>query len=77
MAAVNPILLADLFLGPDPARNYKILAGAEAGAYSIAVGESVWRSVAEKKPINIKGNPIPARMPLYIARFKKKRENRL
>lgn len=50
----DPILLADLFLGTDPARKYEILAGSEAGAYSIAVGEGVWRSVAEKKPINIK-----------------------
>lgn len=50
----DPILLEDLFLGPDPARDYQILAGSEAGAYSIAVGEGVWRSVQEKKPINIK-----------------------
>ncbi|WP_223588780.1 Gfo/Idh/MocA family protein [Neobacillus bataviensis] len=50
----DPLLLEDLFLGPDPARGYEILAGAEAGAYSIAVGEGVWRSVAEKKPISIK-----------------------
>ncbi|WP_366160115.1 Gfo/Idh/MocA family oxidoreductase [Bacillus infantis] len=51
----DPILLEDLFLGPDPARNYPILAGSQAGAYSIAVGEGVWRSVQEKKPINING----------------------
>ena len=50
----DPLLLEDLFLGADPTRGYEILAGAEAGAYSIAVGEGVWRSVAEKKPINIK-----------------------
>jgi predicted dehydrogenase len=49
----DPILLEDLFLGPDPARNYTILAGSQAGAYSIAVGEGVWRSVQEKKPMNI------------------------
>ncbi|MCY8795466.1 Gfo/Idh/MocA family oxidoreductase [Bacillus inaquosorum] len=50
----DPLLLEDLFLGKDPLRRYDILAGAEAGAYSIAVGEGMWRSVAEKKPINIK-----------------------
>ena len=49
----DPILLEDLFLGPDPIRDYPILAGSEAGAYSIAVGEGVWRSVVEKRPINI------------------------
>ncbi len=47
------MLLEDLFLGPDPARPYEILAGAEAGAYSIAVGEGVWRSSQENKPIDI------------------------
>ncbi|MCY8455502.1 Gfo/Idh/MocA family oxidoreductase [Bacillus spizizenii] len=50
----DPLLLEDLFLGKDPLRRYDILAGAEAGAYSIAVGEGMWRSVAEKKPIDIK-----------------------
>jgi predicted dehydrogenase len=49
----DPLLLEDLFLGPDPARPYEILAGAEAGAYSIAVGEGVWRSSQENKPIDI------------------------
>ncbi|WIL35385.1 Gfo/Idh/MocA family oxidoreductase [Bacillus stercoris] len=50
----DPLLLEDLFLGKDPLRRYDILAGAEAGAYSIAVGEGMWRSVAEKRPIGIK-----------------------
>ncbi len=45
----DPLLLEDLFLGKDPLRRYDILAGAEAGAYSIAVGEGMWRSVAEKE----------------------------
>ncbi|MGG1216935.1 Gfo/Idh/MocA family protein [Priestia endophytica] len=49
----DPLLLEELFLGRDPLRNYDILAGAEAGAYSIAVGEGVWRSVQEKRPISI------------------------
>ncbi|WP_223701492.1 Gfo/Idh/MocA family protein [Sutcliffiella deserti] len=50
----DPLLLEDLFLGPDPAREYEILAGAKAGAYSIAVGEGVWRSCVENKPYDIK-----------------------
>jgi predicted dehydrogenase len=49
----DPLLQEDLFLGVDPARPYEILAGAEAGAYSIAVGEGVWRSSKENKPIQI------------------------
>ncbi|MFC0558299.1 Gfo/Idh/MocA family protein [Halalkalibacter alkalisediminis] len=50
----DPIIQEDLFLGVDPARPYEILAGAEAGAYSIAVGEAVWKSSLENKPINMK-----------------------
>ncbi|WP_342467538.1 Gfo/Idh/MocA family oxidoreductase [Bacillus sp. FSL W8-0629] len=49
----DPLLLADLFLGKDPLIPYDISAGAEAGAYSIALGEGMWRSVAEKRPIEI------------------------
>ncbi|MBA4493572.1 Gfo/Idh/MocA family protein [Paenactinomyces guangxiensis] len=49
----DPLLLEDIFLGNDPRRNYPILAGAEAGAYSIAIGEAVWRSCKENKPIRI------------------------
>ncbi|MFF2449201.1 Gfo/Idh/MocA family protein [Neobacillus sp. NPDC058068] len=49
----DPLLQEDLFLGVDPNRPYQILAGAEAGAYSIAVGEGVWRSCKENKPFRI------------------------
>ncbi|MED4161226.1 Gfo/Idh/MocA family oxidoreductase, partial [Halalkalibacterium halodurans] len=49
----DPILLEDLFLGVDPARPYEILAGAQAGFDSIAVGEAVWRSVQTGQPIKI------------------------
>ncbi|MDH5162249.1 Gfo/Idh/MocA family protein [Heyndrickxia oleronia] len=49
----DPLLLEDLFLGVDPNRTYDILAGTHAGAYSIAVGEGVWRSVKENQPIRI------------------------
>ena len=58
----DPALLEDLFMDVDQTRPYQILAGAEAGAYSIAVGEGVWRSVKENKPVKIndllKNNPI-------------------
>ncbi|MFS0636223.1 Gfo/Idh/MocA family oxidoreductase [Mesobacillus foraminis] len=50
----DPVLQEDLFLGIDPARPYPILAGAEAGAYSIAVGEGVWRSSRDNRPYRIK-----------------------
>ncbi|MCC3355906.1 Gfo/Idh/MocA family protein [Bacillus sp. REN16] len=49
----DPLLQEDLFLGVDPARPYEILAGAKEGAYSIALGEGVWRSVKENKPMRI------------------------
>ncbi|MDQ0253190.1 putative dehydrogenase [Evansella vedderi] len=49
----DPILQEDLFLGMDPTRPYEILAGAEAGAYSIALGEGVWRSSKENQPVRI------------------------
>ncbi|CAM4056620.1 Gfo/Idh/MocA family protein [Lederbergia lenta] len=50
----DPILLNDIFLGVDPRRDYEILAGAKAGAYSIAVGEAVWKSAKENHPVSIK-----------------------
>ncbi len=49
----DPVIQEDLFLGIDPTRQYEILAGAEAGAYSIAVGEGVWRSSKSNQPIKI------------------------
>ncbi len=49
----DPVLLEDIFLGPDPARTYSILSGAADGAHSVATGEAVWRSVKEKRPIRI------------------------
>jgi predicted dehydrogenase len=50
----DPVLQEDLFLGVDPARPYQILAGAKEGAYTIALGEGVWRSSKENKPVKIK-----------------------
>ncbi|PZE21242.1 Gfo/Idh/MocA family protein [Paenibacillus xerothermodurans] len=49
----DPVLLEDLFLGPDPRRAYDILSGSLDGAYSIGTGEAVWRSVKEGKPVRI------------------------
>ncbi|MBS4195139.1 Gfo/Idh/MocA family protein [Lederbergia citri] len=49
----DPILLEDLFLGVDSTRPYKILSGAIDGAYAVATGEAVWRSVKENRPIRI------------------------
>ncbi|MEH7548540.1 MULTISPECIES: Gfo/Idh/MocA family protein [Bacillaceae] len=50
----DPLLQEDFFMGVDPSRPYQILAGAEAGAYSIALGEGVWRSAMENRPFSIK-----------------------
>ncbi len=49
----DPLIQEELFLGVDPTRPYKILAGAEAGAYSIAVGEGVWKSSKTNQPVRV------------------------
>ena len=49
----DPLLLEDLFLGDDPARNYEIASDARAGAYAVATGEAVWRSVKENRPMRL------------------------
>ncbi|WP_454191271.1 Gfo/Idh/MocA family protein [Paenibacillus sp. Marseille-Q7038] len=49
----DPLLLEDFFLGEDQNRPYQILSGATDGAYSVAAGEAVWRSVEEHRPIAI------------------------
>ncbi|MFC0211376.1 Gfo/Idh/MocA family protein [Paenibacillus chartarius] len=49
----DPVLLEDLFLGPDPLRTYPILSGAADGAYSVGTGEAVWRSVKEGRPVRL------------------------
>lgn len=50
----DPALCEDLFLGPDPACCYKILAGAREGTCGVTMGEAVWRSIQEKQTIKIK-----------------------
>ncbi|UUZ96465.1 Gfo/Idh/MocA family oxidoreductase [Paenibacillus sp. P25] len=49
----DPPLLEDLFLGPDPHRAYEIMAGAEAGAYSVLTGEAIWKSAHSGLPVRI------------------------
>jgi predicted dehydrogenase len=49
------VLQNDLFAGPSPeSRALRLLAGSEAGAYSVAIGEAVWRSARENRPIAIR-----------------------
>lgn len=49
----DPLILEDLFLGPDPLRPYPIMAGAEAGARSVLTGEAIWKSARTGKPVRI------------------------
>lgn len=49
----DPLLLNEIFLGPDPAWDYEIQAGARAGLMAVAVGEGVWRSVKDGRPYSI------------------------
>ena len=52
-AGGDPLILEDLFLRSAPDRPYEILAGAKAGALAVAVGEAVFRSCREGRPIKI------------------------
>lgn len=49
----DPILREDLFIGPDPLRGYEIMSNSLAGAQAVAMGEALWRSAKEKRPISI------------------------
>lgn len=49
----DPALLEDLFLGEDPTRPYPVLSGSRDGAYAVATGEAVWRSVEEHRPVRV------------------------
>lgn len=49
----DPLILEDLFLGADPACPYEIMAGAEAGAYSVLTGEAIWKSAQAGRPIRL------------------------
>ncbi len=50
----DPVILEDIFLGEDPHRGYRILSGSEDGAYAVTMGEAVWKSVKENRPVKIK-----------------------
>lgn len=49
----DPALLEDLFLGEDPTRPYPVLSGSRDGAYAVATGEAVWRSIEEHRPVRV------------------------
>ncbi|NMO95026.1 Gfo/Idh/MocA family protein [Paenibacillus lemnae] len=49
----DPLLLEDLFMGEDSSRPFRILSGAEDGAYAVATGEGVWRSAQENRPVRL------------------------
>ncbi|MEI7024866.1 Gfo/Idh/MocA family protein [Paenibacillus sp. y28] len=49
----DPVILEDMFLGPDPRRSYEILSGARAGTNSVLTGEAVWKSVQSGAPVRI------------------------
>jgi predicted dehydrogenase len=49
----DPLILEDLFIGPNPHRAYEIQSGARDGALAVAVGEAVWRSVKTGQPVRI------------------------
>jgi predicted dehydrogenase len=46
-------LLEDLILGVDEHRPFAILAGSDEGARAVALGEAVWRSARENRPVRI------------------------
>ncbi|GAF63254.1 putative dehydrogenase [Bacillus sp. TS-2] len=49
----DPLLLEDIFLGESHNKPYQRLSGARDGAYSVAVGEAVWKSAHKNRPITI------------------------
>jgi len=60
----------DLFNGASPeSQELELVAGSQSGAYAIAMGEAVWRSIQSGKPVNIgKLLAPPARTPEALAR---------
>ncbi len=50
----DPLLLEDVFLGPDPQRGYEIQAGALDAAYAVCTGEAVWKSALSGEVVNVK-----------------------
>lgn len=48
-------ILEDVFLGPDPMRKYNILADSKDGLYAVAIGDAVYKSIVEKRVIDLTG----------------------
>ncbi len=55
----DPMILEDIFLGPDPRRKYKILADSRDALNSIAIGDAVFNSIREDRLIRM-SDIIPA-----------------
>lgn len=50
----DPLIRRDLLLGPSPeSRDLRIMADSRQGALAVAMGEAVWRSVADNRPYGI------------------------
>ena len=49
----DPLLREDIYLGPDPRCNYKILADATDASRAIAIGDAIWHSIKENKVIEL------------------------
>ncbi|ORC35938.1 oxidoreductase [Marispirochaeta aestuarii] len=50
----DPVLLEDVFLGPDPSRDYEIASSSLDGALAVATGEAVWKSVRDRRPYKLR-----------------------
>ena len=49
----DSLILDDIFLGPDPLREYDILATSDKFLHAVEIGESVWRSIKEDRVIRM------------------------
>ncbi|SDL82823.1 Gfo/Idh/MocA family protein [Sediminibacillus halophilus] len=49
----DPVIQEDIFMGEDPKRPYTILSGSKDGTYAVTLGEAVWRSAKENRPVRI------------------------
>ena len=49
----DPLILEDIFLGPDPQRGYDIQAGSLDAAYAVCIGEAVWKSAKTGEVIDL------------------------
>lgn len=49
----DPLIMEDIFLGPDPRHEYKILADSTDAARAIAIGDAVWHSIKEETVVKL------------------------